>query len=165
MPLNSAPNMLCLCCVANAPRAASVVWPMPRLGLVMQRKNAGSSSLLIHRRNQAHRSLISARSKKLVPPETLYGMLALRSAFSNGLAWWLARYSSAKFFQSGGGLLAARRLWMRATARSASCSSLSASTTRTGSPSPSSLNSVLGKSLGLGPITLLAARRMALVER
>eukprot|EP01037_Dinobryon_pediforme_P009970 gene9971-10036_t len=41
----------------------------------------------------------------------------------------------AKLFQSGGGLLAARRLWMRATARSASCSSLSASTTRTGSPS------------------------------
>ena len=54
---------------------------------------------------------------------------------------------------------------MRATARSASCSSLSQSTTRTGSPSPSSENSVLGKSFGLGPITLLAARRMALVER
>jgi hypothetical protein len=64
---------------------------MPRLGVVMARRKAGSSSLLIHRRNQAHRSLISARSKKLVPPETLYGMLALRSAFSNGLAWWLAR--------------------------------------------------------------------------
>jgi hypothetical protein len=40
-----------------------------------------------------------------------------------------------------------------------------ASTTRTGSPSPSSLHSFLGNSLGLGPITLLAARRMALVER
>ena len=51
------------------------------------------------------------------------------------------------------------------TARSASWSSLSASTTRTGSPSPKSLQRVLGKSLGLGPITLLAARKMALVER
>jgi ATP-dependent DNA helicase Rep len=49
--------------------------------------------------------------------------------------------------------------------RSASCSSLSQSTTRTGSPSPSSENSVLGNSLGLGPITLLAARRIAPVER
>jgi hypothetical protein len=59
----------------------------------------------------------------------------------------------------------ARIDWMRATMRSASCSSLSQSTTRTGSPSPSSENSVLGNSLGLGPITLLAARRIALVER
>jgi hypothetical protein len=59
----------------------------------------------------------------------------------------------------------ARMLTMRATARSASCTSLSASTMRTGSPSPSSENSVLGNSFGLGPITLLAARRMALVER
>ena len=58
-----------------------------------------------------------------------------------------------------------RMLWMRATVRSASCSSLSASTTRTGSPSPSSENSVLGNSLGFGPMTLLAARRMAPVER
>ncbi|MNY34976.1 hypothetical protein D3C86_1693550 [compost metagenome] len=71
----------------------------------------------------------------------------------------------AKSFQFGGGLLAARRVWMRATARSASCSSESASTTRTGSPSPSSENSVFGYSLGLGWITLFAARRMALVER
>ena len=78
---------------------------------------------------------------------------------------WLARYRIAKFFQSGGGLAAARRPMMRATARSASCSSLSQSTTRTGSPSPSSENRVLGKSLGLGWMTLLAARRMALVER
>src|SRR6218665_1845394 len=150
MPLNSAPNRLCRCCVAKAPSAASVVWPMPRLGAGMLGKNSGSSSLLSHSRNQAHRSLISARSKKLVPPDTLYGMLALRSAFSNGLARWLARYRMAKPFQSGGGLLAARRLWMRATARSASCSWLSATTTRTGSPSPNSLNSVLANSLGVG---------------
>ena len=55
----------------NSPNRPKVVWPMPRLGLVMARKNAGSSSLLIHSRNQAQRSRISARSKKLVPPETL----------------------------------------------------------------------------------------------
>ena len=59
----------------------------------------------------------------------------------------------------------ARIDWMRATVRSASCSSLSQSTMRTGSPSPSSENSVLGNSFGFGWITLLAARRMALVER
>ena len=58
-----------------------------------------------------------------------------------------------------------RMAWMRATARSASCSSLSHSTTLTGSPSPRSDHSVLGKSLGLSWMTLLAARRMALVER
>jgi len=63
--------MLTLCCVENSPSLASVVCPMPRFGVVMARRKAGSSSLLIHRRNQAHRSLISARSKKLVPPETL----------------------------------------------------------------------------------------------
>jgi hypothetical protein len=36
---------------------------------------------------------------------------------------------------------------------------------RTGSPSPSSENSFFGKSLGFGWMTLLAARRIALVER
>ena len=39
--------------------------------VVTARKKAGSSSLLIHNRNQPHRSFISARSKKLVPPDTL----------------------------------------------------------------------------------------------
>ena len=56
---------------ANSPSEPSVWWPMPRLGVVTERKNAGSSSLLTSRRNQAHRSLISARSKKLCPPDTL----------------------------------------------------------------------------------------------
>ena len=75
---------------------ASVWWPMPRLGVVTARRNAGSSSLLTIRRSQAHRSLISARSKKLCPPETLYGICALRSACSKTRAWWLARYRIAK---------------------------------------------------------------------
>jgi len=57
--------------LANSPSAASVWWPMPRRGVVAARMKAGSSSSLIHRRNQAHKSLISARSKKLCPPETL----------------------------------------------------------------------------------------------
>lgn len=82
---NKAPNMLSLCCAENSPSLPSVVWPIPRRGVVMARKNAGSSSLLIHKRNHAHRSLISARSKKEVPPETLYGILSLRSAFQT--AW------------------------------------------------------------------------------
>jgi hypothetical protein len=54
---------------------------------------------------------------------------------------------------------------MRATARSASCSSLSLSSTRTGSPSPSSLHSFFSNSFGLLAITALAARRMWPVER
>ena len=88
---NSASNRLSLYWVAKVPSWPRVVWPMPRRGVVMARRKAGSSLLLLHRRNQAHRSLISARSKKLVPPDTLYGILARRSAFSKGLAWWLAR--------------------------------------------------------------------------
>ena len=79
---NSASNRLSLYWLANVPRLASVWWPMPRLGVVTARRNAGSSSLLTHRRSQAHRSLISARSKKLWPPDTLYGICALRSACS-----------------------------------------------------------------------------------
>ena len=36
-------------------------------------------------------ALSALEAVKLVPPDTLYGMLALRRAFSKGLAWWLAR--------------------------------------------------------------------------
>ena len=68
---NSASNRLTFHLPANSPKAPSVVWPMPRLGVVTARRNAGSSSELTSRRSQAHRSLISARSKKLCPPETL----------------------------------------------------------------------------------------------
>ena len=161
---NSAPNSDRRDLAANSPSAASVWWPMPRLGVVTARRKAGSSSSLIHRRSQAHRSLISARSKKLCPPDTLYGICARRSACSKTRAWWLARYRMAKSRHSLCGEVW-RRLWMRATARSASCASWSQSTTRTGSPSPSSEYSVFGNSLGFGPMTLLAARRIAPVER
>ena len=63
--LNTASNKLMRYWLANSPSFCKVVWPMPRLGVVTQRKNAGSSSLFTHRRSQAHRSRISARSKKL----------------------------------------------------------------------------------------------------
>ncbi len=149
---------------------------MPRFGVVTARRNAGSSSLLTISRSQAHRSLISARSKKLCPPETLYGMPALRSAFSNTRAWWLARYSTAKSLNSTAAppvvaaaaapaTCAPRRAWKRVTTRSASCSSLSHSITRTGSPSPNALHSFFSNSLGLWAITWFAARRMWPVER
>ena len=59
----------------------------------------------------------------------------------------------------------ARKALMRATARSASCSSPSHSTTCTGSPSPNSLHSFFSKILGFLAITWLAARRIAPVER
>ena len=170
--LNSASNRLSLYWPAKTPSDCSVWWPMPRLGVVTARRKAGSSSLLTHRRNQAHRSLISARSKKLCPPDTLYGSWALRRACSNIRAWWLARYNTAKSRSSlcwicppALSAVPERMLRMRATTRSASCSSWSASTTRTGSPSPRSLHRFFGYNLGLGPITLLAARRMAPVER
>ena len=52
-----------------------------------------------------------------------------------------------------------------ATVRSASCSSLSHSISLTGSPSPKSDHSVFWNNLGLETMTLLAARKMALVER
>ena len=78
---NSASYRLVFHLPANSPRLASVWWPMPRLGVVTARRNAGSSSLLTSRRSQAHRSLISARSKKLWPPDTLYGMLRLAQRF------------------------------------------------------------------------------------
>ncbi|MCY1365881.1 hypothetical protein D9M69_527520 [compost metagenome] len=68
---NSASNRLILYCVAKLPSACSVVWPMPRLGVVAERRKAGSSLLLTSRRSQAQRSRISALSKKLWPPETL----------------------------------------------------------------------------------------------
>ncbi len=84
---NRASNRLAFQRPAKVPRLARVWWPMPRLGLVAARRNAGSSSLLTMRRSQAQRSRISARSKKLCPPETLYGMPALRSACSNTRAW------------------------------------------------------------------------------
>ena len=148
--LNTASNMLMRYWLANSPSFCSVVWPMPRLGVVTQRKKAGSSSLFTHRRSQAHRSRISARSKKLWPPETLYGIAALRNACSSTRDWWLARYSTAKCFQSRQWLkpapvsLPALKLCMRSTMRSASCSSLSASDKRTGSPGPSSENSFFG---------------------
>jgi hypothetical protein len=70
---NSASNRLAFQRPAKLPRLARVWWPMPRLGFVAARRNAGSSSLLTMRRSQAQRSRISARSKKLCPPETLYG--------------------------------------------------------------------------------------------
>jgi hypothetical protein len=120
----------------------SVVWPMPRLGVVMARRKAGSSSLLTHRRNQAHRSLISARSKKLCPPDTLYGIAPCAApARTRGPGGWrgTAR-QSPELLLCAAADSCPRGDWMRATVRSASCSSLSASTTRTGSPSPSSLN-------------------------
>ena len=147
---NSASNRLDFQRVANSPRLASVWWPMPRLGVVTARRNAGSSSLLTRRRSQAHRSLISARSKKLWPPDTLYGIVALRSAFSNTRAWWLARYSTAKSFHSTASAArpfvpsappCSRIALMRATTRSASCSSPSHSSSTIGSPSPRSLHS------------------------
>ena len=73
---NSASNMLTFHLPAKSLSAPSVVWPMPRLGVVTARRKAGSSSSLTIRRSQAHRSLISARSKKLWPPDTLYGICA-----------------------------------------------------------------------------------------
>ena len=88
---NSASNRLTRHLPAKSLRAASVVWPMPRFGVVIARRKAGSSSWLTSSRSQAHRSLISARSKKLWPPETLYGICALRSASSSLRLWWLAR--------------------------------------------------------------------------
>ncbi len=83
--LNRAPNMEGLCWPANSPSLPSVVWPMPRLGVVMARRKAGSSSLLLHSRSQAHRSLISARSKKLVPPEPCTGCWRCAARFQR--AW------------------------------------------------------------------------------
>jgi len=88
---NSAANRLAFQRAAKLPSEASVWWPMPRFGLVAARRKAGSSSGLTIRRSQAQRSRISARSKKLWPPETLYGIAALRSACSKTRAWWLAR--------------------------------------------------------------------------
>jgi hypothetical protein len=130
---------------ANSPSLPSVWWPMPRLGVVTARRKAGSSSWLTSRRSQAHRSLISARSKKLCPPDTLYGICAARSFCSNTRAWWLARYRMAKSLRTwsarcpliGNRPALRAQAWMKATARSASCSSPSHSTRRTGSPSPS----------------------------
>ncbi len=58
-----------------------------------------------------------------------------------------------------------RRDSTRATARSASWTSSSHSTTATGSPAPSSLHSFFSYSFGLWPITALAAPRMLPVER
>ena len=171
---NSASYRLVFHCPANCPRLASVWCPMPRLGVLTARKKAGSSSWLTSRRSHAHRSLISARSKKLWPPDTLYGMAALRSAFSNTRAWWLARYSTAKSRNCTGSACrpesasappCPRSDWMRATARSASCSSPSHSSSCTGSPSPKALHSFLSNSFGLFEITALAARRMWPVER
>ena len=69
--VNRASNRLTFHLPANSPSDPSVWWPMPRLGVVAARKNAGSSSLFTNRRSHPHKSLISALSKKLCPPDTL----------------------------------------------------------------------------------------------
>ena len=71
-------------------------------------------------------SLISARSKKLWPPETwCTESRSRRSAFSNTRAWWLPRYRIAKSENLARALEAVRRQPGCAHARSASCSSSS----------------------------------------
>ena len=68
---------------------------MPRLGVVIARMKAGSSSSLATSRRYAMMSRISARSKNDCPPDSTYGIFSLRSACSITRAWWLPRYSTA----------------------------------------------------------------------
>jgi hypothetical protein len=108
--------------------------------------------------------LISARSKKLWPPDTLYGICARAALLEHGgLVVGAVEDGEVASLCHLRGL--ARRLWMRATARSASCSSLSHSTTRTGSPSPSSLHSFFSNSLGLAADHVVGRAQDGLVER
>ncbi|MOA44494.1 hypothetical protein D3C78_1667820 [compost metagenome] len=60
---------------------------MPRLGVVAARMNAGSSSSLANRRRYDKTSRTSALSKKLCPPEIVYGIFRLRSACSRMRDW------------------------------------------------------------------------------
>ena len=143
----------------------SVWWPMPRLGVVTARRNAGSSSLLTSRRSQAQRSWISARSKKLCPPETLYGMprLAQRLLERRAPGGWpgrgpRSRASSARRSSRAATRCAPPRARPRAPRR------------RTRSRAPARRRrdrstASSRSSFGLWPITALAARRMLPVER
>ena len=108
-------------------------------------------------------SLISALSKKLWPPEIVYGMRSLRSACSITRAWWLPRYRIAKSDH-----LFLRWKWsaeIMIAIWSASVSSFGIPSTLMGSPSPCSDHSDFSNSFGLLPMTALAACRMRVVER
>ena len=129
---------------------------MPRFGVVTARRKAGSSSGLTSRRNQAHRSLISARSKKLCPPTPLYGICAARASLEHA-AWWLARYSTAKSAELRAAAWAAQA-WMRATALGLVLLAVAfdhAHRLAVAELAPQ----LLLEQLGVGAITLLAARR------
>ena len=85
---NSASNMLHFHCAENVPKAPSVVWPMPRFGVVTARRKAGSSSWLTSSLSQA-RVFEQALRRAQIPYKVSGGQSFFDKAEIKDLCAWL----------------------------------------------------------------------------
>ncbi len=136
--------------------------PMPRVGKFTTRTNAVSSFGLSIRRRYASACFTSWRSKNRRPPYTRYGMPDDISVCSIERDCALLRYRTATSLRAIPVLISER---ISSTIQPASCESVLASYTRTGSPWPASVRRFLPRRCALFEISWFAASRMLPCDR
>lgn len=114
------------------------------------------------RRRYASACFTSWRSKKRRPPYTRYAMPAVISVCSIERDCALLRYSTATSLRASPAFTSER---ISSTIHAASCASVAASYTRTGSPWPASVRRFLPSRCALFAIRWFAASRMLPCER